>query len=383
MKAQPSIPSFHLLVSDLYPGDAIGNFVLAVRDMLVRRGFCATLYAERHHASFADVLPYKIFFANARSSDVLFYQLSNHDPALRAIMATPCRKVVYYHNITPGSFFAPYSPDTAVLLDKGRTELPLVKKADALLANSDYSMAEVEPYLAPKVPRGFFPPFLRGQLVGLDLPVISPLPLQSPYLLTLGRVVPHKRVENALRIFSALHEKIPDLRLVVAGAQYEPYVAILHNVLEDLPEIVPHVSFTGMISRNEVEAYLHNSAGLLHASAHEGFCMPILEAMLAGVPVFAHQQTAVAETLNGTGILFDAENSQEAAGRILDEYFNFPMQQHKLSAQSRRAQSLCELADENILLDVLLGRKVGKRFVVSSPLCTGLGPISGGINCDY
>lgn len=370
MNAHFRPPRIHLLVSDLYRGDAIGNFVSAVRRMLLRRGFDAPVYAERYDDVFTDVLSYEFFFATVRSSDVLFYQLSNRDPALPAIMAVPCRKVVYYHNITPGIFFAPYSLETAASLEAGRADLSLVGSADALLANSRYSLAEVSSCLPPAVPRAFFPPFLAGQLLDITLATPPKDKMSSafpfPYLLALGRVVPHKRIEDAIRIFAVLHDAKPDLRLVIAGSHYEPYVETLKQMLGGYPGLSTHVIFTGKLFHEDVPRFLCNAAALLHASAHEGFCMPALEAMLANIPVFANSQEAVSETLGGTGVLFDARNPREAAEHIINNGFALRRRKQIIAAQRQRAKKLCALADEDTLLNFLSGPSVHKRRQVLS-----------------
>jgi len=346
----------HILVSDLFLGDAIGNFVLAVRDMLLRRGFLTYIYATRHDAAITNVFPYKTFFDDVRPNDILFYQLSNYDPSLSTIMGAPCRKVVYYHNITPGHFFAPYSPETAKFLDAGRAALSLVGKADALLANSSYSLAEVSPYITSTVPCAFFPPFLTPQLadiITLSSPQKKISPFPFPYLLTLGRVVPHKRVEDAIRIIALLREKKPHLRLVIVGSHYVPYISELKQLIARYPGLSDNVIIAGKLSHADMICFLHNALALLHTSAHEGFCMPVFEAMLANVLVFANNQKAVAETLGGAGILFDAQTPPAAVKHILCG-LDFRKQKGMLAAQRLRAKELCALANEDALLHLLV-----------------------------
>lgn len=346
----------HLVVSDLYPGDAIGNFVLSVKAMLNRYGINSCLYAERFDPSLQDVEPYTSFLTKVSSSDTLFYQLSNYDPALSDILSTSCHKVIYYHNITPGHFFEPYSPDTASLLDRGRLDLPFVKQADVLLANSLYSLSEVKIFLAKSALSAFFPPFLYEQAaqttqVKNENKKCSVF-IDEPYLLCLGRVVPHKRTEDAINIFSALLEQMPNLSLLITGSQFEPYMDTLNKIIKTYPELEERVVFTGKVSDKEIHKILTKASGLLHTSAHEGFCMPIFEAMEAKIPVFAHNQRAVTETLGGTGVIFDSSKPDEAARKIVSGFEPYALN-NIIVAQQEQAMKLRSLANEKILLNFL------------------------------
>lgn len=344
-----SLPTshLHLVTSDLYHGDAIGNFVLTVHDKFLGQGLNVQLYAERHDTRISDIQPYAAFFANVKRGDTLFYQLSNHDPAWPRLMAVSCRKVVYYHNITPGHFFAPYSQETATQLDAGRAALALIASAHAVLANSQYSLAEVQPFLAPATLQGVIPPFLPVFIE--DLSKLGPSRNVKPYLLTLGRVVPHKHLEAALKIFRYVHEHLPSLRLVVAGSLYEPYAEVLRKRISEDPQLSDAVQLTGALPIEEIRALFASGTGLLHTSAHEGFCMPVLEAMLAGLPVFAHAQKAVCETLGGTGILFDADKPEQAAKHIVRILNDPPARQALIATQQARGREVVNQANSDTL----------------------------------
>jgi glycosyltransferase involved in cell wall biosynthesis len=346
-------PIIHLVVSDLYSGDAIGNFVFAIYHLLQQHSFSVQLYAERADSSAPGVQSYATFFKQVHPEDCLLYQISNYDPILPQLMATPCRRVLYYHNITPGKFFEPWSIETQKLLDAGRAALPLIASAHAALANSHYSLAEIEAFLPTETPRQVFPPFLARQLNYAK--ISAPTPINPPFLLLLGRIVPHKRVEKALDIFSLLRRKIPDLNLIVAGSQYEPYTAILKASISENAALSGSVCFTGPLPAENIQALLRQASGLLHTSAHEGFCMPILEAMMVGTLVFAHVQPAVLETLNGTGVTFDAGQSDEAAECILQILCdtNPATRERIIVAQKYQAQKLLAKAAESTLLDIL------------------------------
>jgi glycosyltransferase involved in cell wall biosynthesis len=306
--------TLRLVVSDLFPGDAIGNFVLGVAARMRREGAPCALYAQRRAPSLPVDGDYAAFFRDAEPGDILLYQLSNGDPGFAPLMNSPCRRVVYYHNITPGRFFRPYDAATADLLDKGRAGLPLLAGADAVFANSAWSLAEVSPYLANGASRGVMPPLAAGAAVRPAGEVPAPgHDLPTPYLLNVGRVIPHKNTVGALRTYAALRERMPELSCVVMGGGFGAYE---REAREAAAALGAGIRFTGRVDAAEARRLFAQAAGLLCASLHEGFCIPLVEAMESGLPVFAVKQPAVRETLGGAGLLLDGENAAADADLI-------------------------------------------------------------------
>ena len=77
-------------------------------------------------------------------------------------------------------------------------------------------------------------------------------------------------------------------------AQLDAYVKQL--ALED-------VYFTGHVKFDEILAYYHIADVFVCLSEHEGFCVPLVEAMYFGVPIIAYDSTAIGDTLGGSGLL--------------------------------------------------------------------------------
>ena len=66
--------------------------------------------------------------------------------------------------------------------------------------------------------------------------------------------------------------------------------------------------FTGKVSEEELKAYYETANLFLCMSEHEGFGVPLLEAMKMGVPVISYRSSAIPETMNGAGILVNEKN---------------------------------------------------------------------------
>ncbi len=75
--------------------------------------------------------------------------------------------------------------------------------------------------------------------------------------------------------------------------------------------------FTGHIKFSQILAYYRCADIFLCMSEHEGFCVPLLEAMYFGIPVIARDAPAIAGTLNGSGFLLQ-DNNPIAAAEVID-----------------------------------------------------------------
>ncbi|MGN9778662.1 glycosyltransferase family 4 protein [Micromonospora sp. H33] len=138
-----------------------------------------------------------------------------------------------------------------------------------------------------------------------------------PLLVTLNRLVPHKRVEVALRAVAALADELPQLRLVVAGqGWWEPH---LHEVAGDLG-ISERVEFRGFVTEEEKAALLASAWVALTPSLKEGWGLTIVEAGSAGTPTVAFRDAGgVAEAVvdGRTGLLADDIDDYVAKVRML------------------------------------------------------------------
>ncbi|MEV0721155.1 glycosyltransferase family 4 protein [Micromonospora purpureochromogenes] len=135
-----------------------------------------------------------------------------------------------------------------------------------------------------------------------------PLPRTAhPSLLVLGRLVPHKRVEIAMRTVAELAEELPELELVVAGQGW--WEQPLREVADSLG-VADRVRFTGFISEEEKHEMLSSCWLALTPSLKEGWGLTIVEAAARSTPTVAFRYAGgVAEAMvdTETGLLVDDE----------------------------------------------------------------------------
>src|SRR5262249_48061980 len=94
-----------------------------------------------------------------------------------------------------------------------------------------------------------------------------------------------------------------DARLVlVGGGTDERYARTLRRFVHAL-DLDDAVTITGPVSGTALAAHYEAADVMVVASDHEGFCVPLIEAMAYGVPIVAYASSAIPETLGNAGLL--------------------------------------------------------------------------------
>lgn len=247
--------------------------------------------------------------SSAAPDDLAVLHLSIGGEANRVFASLRCRKAIIYHNITPPGYFTLVAPSTAAVLREGRRQVAaLAGVADVNLADSAYNASELEASGFRNV-RVFPLPIDMGRFSAKsfsrrDLPFDHS---SGDYnILFVGRFAPNKKIEDFVKAVHFLSKVEPRARGFHIGAftGLEAYSSIVNVYAERLG--VERCDFLGSVSQETLNAAYANADAFLCMSEHEGFCAPLIEAMLHRVPVFAMANAAVPETLDGAGVLFDA-----------------------------------------------------------------------------
>ncbi|MEZ4593427.1 MAG: glycosyltransferase [Chloroflexota bacterium] len=293
----------HQLTFGLIPGDAVSNSTLAMDAQLRMWGFETAVYAQHIAPELKTrALPDAQFIPLLDSSDdLLIFHYSIYSPNVRLFQAFSGRKVLVYHNITPAKFFTGWDNHQAALCNMGRNVLKTITHCDLAVGDSDFNCQEL-------IEAGFDP----AKTAVLPLFLTLPEPMGNGRAaskiatwLTVGRVAPSKAIEDVLRIFAIYKHNInPNAQLFIVGSlSLTSYVAALKLLIDDL-SLTSSAHLMGLVSNSELEAHYRQADLYLTASQHEGFCVPLLESMVYGVPILARHSSAIPETLGEAGILF-------------------------------------------------------------------------------
>jgi glycosyltransferase involved in cell wall biosynthesis len=301
----------HQLVVSASRGDAITNAALQMRELFRQVG-SSEIYARYFDASLdGDVVALKDYRANANAmpeNDIICYHASIGEPdVLSFILDRPEQLVVIYHNISPPGPFRAYDPAFAGLLDAGRRELAqLAGRARMALADSEYNAAELRAlgYRDVRVSSLIID---TGRLCDIEPDADKTHHLtaavKGPMLLFVGQLLPHKRPDLLLKAFHVLVTYLlPEAHLTLVGAGRLPaYRRALDSYIRELN--LGTAWITGAVSDAELAAFYRRADVFVTASEHEGFCVPLVEAMAFGVPVVARRFAAIPETLGDAGLV--------------------------------------------------------------------------------
>src|SRR5213594_4060289 len=123
-------------------GDAVGQHVLALRDLFRSIGHRSEAYAAETPEP--DVLPHRRLFRAVAADDLLVLHYSIGSEHFATLARIPARRILVYHNVTPPEFFAGTNPHAAAFAERGRRELATLAGAVELaIAMSEFSRADL------------------------------------------------------------------------------------------------------------------------------------------------------------------------------------------------------------------------------------------------
>lgn len=331
--------AIHQVLAALAYGDAIGNEALAIREELRKRAYESDIFAEKVHPQMAGLARPLSEYEGAAGADTLcVFHFSIGSAASSLVYHRTDPLICVYHNITPPEFFFPFHPHLARLCYHGRRELKAFANRSVLgLGVSEFNRKELE--AAGFKPTGVLPivvdwsrydeapsPVMLERLAGFD----------GPTILFVGRIVPNKKIEDLITTFAAFqrHHR-PKSRLLLVGDSvgHERYLRRLLETVHDLR--VQNVVFTGQVTQGDLIAAYRSSQAFLCLSEHEGFCVPLQEAMHFGLPVVAYDAGAVRETLHGGGVLLREKRPEQVAELVHQILRDGALRRNILATQER------------------------------------------------
>lgn len=300
--------AIHQFSAGFSKGDAISNEARVLRGLFRSWGAASDIFSETKNVTRElrkDVVDYGEASARVKPEDVVILHLSIGSPLNAVFAGLKCRKVILYHNITPPDYFRGIQEEIAAHLRKGFEQVRhLAGVAEVNLAVSRFNAQELAllGYRDVQV----MPMMLeRGQWDGpADRRLLNRLKDGRTNILFVGRGAPNKRIEDLLNVHYYVQRYVdPDARLLHVGSfgGLERYHAILQARAFDLK--LERLEWLGSLSMESLRACYQTATVFLCMSEHEGFCIPLVEAMARGVPVVAFGAAAVPETMDGAGVL--------------------------------------------------------------------------------
>jgi glycosyltransferase involved in cell wall biosynthesis len=326
-----------LLSYNAQAGDAIGNQVAEKLVFFIERGADARVFIEsdrRLHPAVGGHChrldrpqptgPAWEFLASA-DLIVVEYGQSYQSLRLLPLLAGGKPRILFdYHGVTPPELWGSHNREA---LEEGGRQRGLVWAADVAITHSQFTWRELQQatrfpenwlrVLEHPVDRKHFSPGgssgeLRREL-GLE---------NASLLLFVGRLAPNKRLPVLVEAVARYRELGPPLHLVVIGDDGDVYEQERARCQQRAAElgIVDRLHFRGQVREDQLLDAYRSADVFVMPSVHEGFCIPLVEAMACGVPVVAARAAALPETIANAGLTITADNADDLAqqiGRVL------------------------------------------------------------------
>jgi glycosyltransferase involved in cell wall biosynthesis len=194
----------------------------------------------------------------------------------------------------------------------------------------------------------------------------SERPIPQPYVLYVGRLERKKNIAGMLRVFQRYLENEPNApeQLVLGGSPGLGFSDI-GKLLETEP-LRSRVTLTGYLNEAALGAYLAHANAFLFLPHYEGFGMPVVEAMAAGVPVVASDIPALREVA-GDAVEFVDPGEPDFAARTLASVLHDTTLRKRMGSagRSRSQQFQWDEAAKRTLAALLA---VGERRKISGAL---------------
>lgn len=306
--------------------DAIGNHILTVKRHLESQGIISEVFTEggefgipwRHIDQYSGI---------DHENNILIHHYSVGSSLPDRLMRYKSFRVTYYHNITPPSFFLdPDELSAFIACLKGYQQMPVVNLvSDYVWAVSEYNAEDLQKH-----------GFKQAKILPIirDYEALARLP--SDYkaeqifsdgkknILFVGRVVPNKAQHDLIMVIHHYRKYFdPNIRLILIGGHSPGYVRKIKEICQYLQLSISlsldgdaDVILPGKISDESMATVYRKAHAFVCLSDHEGFCVPIVEAMYFGLPIIAHKAAAVPQTVGYGGLIVDKENILDLMGSL-------------------------------------------------------------------
>lgn len=386
------------ITPDLFAADGVGRVAQVRLEGLVAAGIRATLITSHCQCSLppsVDIhrIPmdrcyrlreYPAGVATAlQEADVVVVDYASSHPLLDVLLLhRPRRLVINYHGLAPPELIRDDRYTGEYLRAVHR--LQRLGGCDVLLTESHFMQRECASLAGWKGDRQVVIHLFGEERPAQAGDVASRKPGLN--LLCVGRQYPHKNFECAIQAAALLHKEEVPVQLTIAGGGDDQISKAYQARLRDLVESLnagSYVQLTGRLSRERLLAEYAACDALILPSYHEGFAIPIAEAMAFGKPIIGSDTGCVGETIGDAGVLFSPFHPGQLAQRIKELLLGSDRSQlEAIQARSRARFEYFSAArfqrETQALLEEILAEAApvttGQRLAAAAPVMSGDSP---------
>jgi glycosyltransferase involved in cell wall biosynthesis len=356
------VTEVHQFLSTFAGRDAIGMHTLRLRKLLRDAGYPSDIYATDVHTDVqAQAFDPRTFGDRVKGSidPWILYHFSIGSPLFDLVRGLDVPLALDYHNITDAKYFWRWEPRAATSMMEGRRQLAVAAPAVRFaLADSTFNERELRDLHCPRTAVAPILIDFNDYDTAPDAALMARRKRARARggadWLAVGRIAPNKCQHDVLLAF-AVYRRIYDAnaRLTLVGGQSAGlYWRALHSLAEDL-DVSASVTFTDVVSHAELLACYRSSDVLVLLSEHEGFNVPVVEAMHFGVPVVAYASSAVPETVGDGALLLTDKDPVVVATAVARLRSDTSLRQALVDAGRKRVEQFSITRTGPQLLDTL------------------------------
>lgn len=312
--------NIYQLLPNLALGDGVGNEVMEIDRLLKEKKINTKIFADGIDPKISgDVAAAVCDMPELSKEDIVLYHFSIGTNLNQFVKTLHAKIIFRYHNITPSHFFTNINPFLEELCKRGEKEVRDLKDVPVYcLAVSEFNKKDLISY-GYTCPIEVIPIILRmsDYEKNPEERILKKYNDDATNLLFVGRIAPNKKQDDIIKVFKAYCSNYnKNSRLFIVGGFWEEdsYYKSLLELIDK--EKIENVIITGHISFEEELAYYKLADVFVCMSEHEGFCIPLIEAMYFNIPIVAYNSTAVPYTLGDAGVLVDTKESTIVSAMI-------------------------------------------------------------------
>lgn len=328
----------HQVLAGAAERDAITIHALAARSVIREMGLRSEVFCEADHidpALAGEILPHTAWPGLAGPDSVAILHYSIASPAFWEIADLADGLAVHYHNITPADLLWQFAPGIALECREGRRRLAeLADRVQWAAADSSFNAAEL-------LELGFPTPTVLGVMRRPRRAGSNGASRDGHRLLFVGRGIPNKAQHDLVFALAALRQAGVDaqLRLVGSWAGIEGYRDHVEALAEALG-VGEALLITGSVDDQRLADEYASASVFLCLSDHEGYCVPLVEAMEHDLPIVAFDRGAVGETAGEAALLLDEKAPSLVAEAVIETISNAGLRSRMAAARGERLEDL-------------------------------------------
>jgi glycosyltransferase involved in cell wall biosynthesis len=339
---RPDLRIIHQLVPGFAYGDAISNQTIIIRDLLRCQGYKSEIFTEQIDPLMVSEARLFQDGKAIKGNAGLIYHHSIGAGLTDFVINYPGPKGLIYHNVTPPELVRDADPELAGILEQGLNDLTkLAPHFTVSAGDSRFNSLGLEE-------NGFSSPSVLPICVApekwnipADPNLMARFQDGKDNILFVGRLVANKCQHDLIEAFASYLSMYGNCRLILVGGFIEEE-SYYQSLMEQIRSrgLEGDVHFTGKVTDSTLHACYRCADLYWSMSEHEGFGVPLIEAMWFDVPVFAYKSSAVPETMGEGGLLFTGKqkvNELAVAARFL--MYNSELRGKILSGQRKRRKA--------------------------------------------